>query len=119
MKPNKKYRIVENFGEFMRSTELHQTGEAAEKYDYGSNPDGEQMDLPFEFETSPEIGYEWDSVESKLETIQSLIDATLNVNDKVNSKGIELDPYIKRQIDIAHKSLKEAYLRMQDTLHRR
>ena len=55
MSNKSKHRVVENFRDFIRSSEIHQDGiEAMDKYHSGSNPS--QYDIPFEFERSPEIG---------------------------------------------------------------
>ena len=105
--------VHENFEDFIRSTELHQTGEAASKYSYGSNPI-EEGDLPYEFERRPEIGEESSPMTQILERMQSLIDAGINKSQTLSRMGKDVNPYIKREITKSYIHLKEAYLRMMD-----
>ena len=111
--PNK-YRVFENFDDFMRSTELHQSGEAANKYDYGTNP-GSQLELPFEFERRPEIGEDINSIDIKLQYMQGLIGAAINKNQSLIKRGKEVSPYIENQLNKSFRHLKGAYLRLMDT----
>lgn len=109
----KSNNIYENFEDFIRSTELHQTGEAASKYSYGSNPI-EKGDLPYEFERRPEIGEKSSPMTQMLERMQSLINAGINKSQTLSRMGKDVSPYIKREIAKSYSHLKEAYLRMMD-----
>jgi methyl-accepting chemotaxis protein len=110
---NNKHKVQENFQDFIRSTELHQTGEAASKYSYGSNPIGEN-DLPYEFERRPEIGEIDNSVTMMMERMQSIIEAGINKSNTLSKKGEDVGPYIKRHLAKSYAHLREAYLRMMD-----
>ena len=38
----------------------------------------------------------------------------INKANLVNKKGMDIDPYITRQLDLSYKHLREAYLRLMD-----
>jgi hypothetical protein len=103
-----KGKVQENFKDFLNSAEMHQSGDAADYYTYGANPD--DSDLPYNFERRPEVGPKMDDPVMRLEQIQALVDATLNVMEKVD----EVNPYIAREINKAYKHIREIYLRSMD-----
>jgi len=113
MSTNKKYRVSESFGDFIDSTERMQSPYEPQSAKFGANPDDEdQMELPFEFERSPEIGEESRASELTLmlEKIQAIADAGVNKSKRVD----EVSPYITRQLELAYKHLREGYLRLMD-----
>lgn len=112
MKHNK-YKVQENFQDFIRSTELHQTGEAASKYSYGSNP-LDEGDLPYEFERRPEVGEIDSATTMLLERMQAMIEAGINKSQDLSRMDEDIHPYIKRELRKAYAHLREAYLRMMD-----
>ena len=114
MKDSKKHRVTESFLDFMGATETVQKGNSVQPAQFGANP-GDQAELPFEFERSPEIGERADSDATRmLEMMQAISDAGINKSKVLDSKGIQVDPYIDRQLQLAYKHLREAYLRIMD-----
>jgi hypothetical protein len=110
---NRKHKIVESFGDFVRGSETIQTPNKVEPAQFGANP-GDQGELPFEFERSPEIGERPSSTTLMMERIQALADAGVNKSNSMNRKRQEISPYIDRHLQLAYKHLREAYLRLMD-----
>lgn len=106
-------RVVENFRDFERSAEIHQRPDVSDRYQASNNPDN-QLDLPFEFERRPEIGEDIDEIELLFEKLEALSNAGHNKYNSLKDKGIQIDPYIERNLRLSYKHFKEAYLRMMD-----
>ena len=100
--------VFENFNEFMMATEVHQRPDATKRYEYGANP----SDLPYHFERRPEVGEDYNSVNSYLERIEALSSVSLNKIDGLREESIS--PYIKRELSKSYKHLREAYLRLME-----
>lgn len=120
MKTNNKHKVHESFGEFMGATERVQRPNEVQSAQFGANPyediDDDQMELPFEFERSPEIGEEENvgEITLMLEQIQAISDAGVNKARRIEENGQEISPYIKNQLELAYKHLREGYLRLMD-----
>lgn len=99
----------------MGATETVQKGNSVQPAQFGANP-GDQEQLPFEFERSPEIGDERSASDTTmmLERMQAIADAGINKSKLLDRKRIESGVYIDRQLQLAYKHLREAYLRMMD-----
>ena len=113
MNNNNKYKVEENFGEFVAGSKVLQEPEPKGNAIFGANP-GNQEELPFDQERSPEIGEYSDPTTLRLDKMQSIIEAGLNKANLVNKRGDKIDPYINRQLDLSWKHLREAYLRLMD-----
>jgi hypothetical protein len=105
-----KNRILENFNEFLMAAEIYQRPDATKRYEFGSNPS--LMDLPFNFERSPEIGEDSNLIKLTLERIQSLSNEAINKISDYNED--EIDSYVKSEFIEAYKHFREAYLRLMD-----
>ena len=113
MSTNKKHRVIESFGDFMGATDRMQNPYEPQSSKFGANPnEDDQMELPFEFERSPEIGERSNTNELTLmlEKIQAIADAGVNKSRNVD----EVSPYITRELELAYKHLREGYLRLMD-----
>jgi hypothetical protein len=116
MSVNKKHKVVESFGDFEKATKVVQTPNRIPPAQFGANPkEGEQQELPFNFERSPEVGEEAVSgIEMTLEKIQAISTAGINKVNALSKNGSVANPYIERQLDKAYSNLREAYLRLMD-----
>lgn len=115
MNKNKPHRVVENFREFMMSADIHQRPDVSDRYQASNNPSDDQMDLPYEFERRPEVGEGLDEIQLTFEKLQALSDAGINKYNSLKQNGVPISPYINRQLELAYKHFREAYLRMMDT----
>lgn len=110
--------VYESFEDFIEATEVIQKGNSVQPAQFGANPDDseDQYKIPFEFERSPEIGDERQSSDATmmLERLQAIADAGVNKSKVLDSKGIEVGAYVDRQLQLAYKHIREAYLRMMD-----
>ena len=110
--------VYESFEDFIEATEVIQKGNSVQPAQFGANPDDseDQYKIPFEFERSPEIGDERQSSDATmmLERLQAIADAGVNKSKVLDSKGIEVGVYVDRQLQLAYKHIREAYLRMMD-----
>jgi len=121
-KDMKKVRpLQENFRDFMMSAETHQRPQnpyVSAFMELGANPFDELRDeeenLPFNFERRPEIGERINSVQSRLEQIEAMSQSALNKLNDISMRDSDINPGIRRQIDLAYRHLREGYLRLMD-----
>ena len=90
-------KTYESFGDFIKSTEIHQKADEETRYEIGANPkrSGEMSD-PL----------------SSLEKMESIIFAAKNKLENIDSS--QIDPYIIRQLEKSYLELRSAYLRLMD-----
>lgn len=107
-----KYKVEESFGDFIKGTEVIQTSNSIPPAQFGANP-GEQEELPFNFERSPEVGSS-NNMTMTLEKIQAIADAAISKANKLSRTGDISNAYIENQLNKAYTHLREGYLRLMD-----
>jgi hypothetical protein len=116
MRNYKKHKVEESFKDFLDSSRELQKGPESlrSKISLFEDEDEIQEELPFEFERRPEIAEETNPTVMRLEKMADIANAGVNKANTVSTQGYKVDPYINRQLDLAYKHLREAYLRLMD-----